>query len=100
MSVDRRPRDRFESDRRVADGSIRIQLDVVLANLHHLRKVDKRGRMEQAAHDFDAALKRGDELTPAQRNYVDGIYEKTMSGAMLPSVTRHIDKKRRGLKFG
>ena len=100
MPLDRKRADRFESDRRVADSTIKLQLQFILANLHHLRKVDKNGRMERAATEFDEALEKGEELTPGQRSYVDGIYEATMSGASLPSISVHVDKKRRGLKFG
>ena len=99
MPLERRY-DRYESDRRQADASLRWQLDFILQNLGHLRKVDRNGRMEKAAMDFDEAIKRGEELTPGQRNYCDGIYEKVMLGAGFPAVSKHIDKKRRGLKFG
>ena len=100
MPLNRKPADRFESDRRTADATIRMQLQFVLSNLHHLRKVDKNGRMENAAVEFEAAIKKGEELTPGQRSYIDGIYEKTMLGAGLPAVNLHADRKKRGLKFG
>lgn len=99
MPLDRRF-DKYESDRRQADVSVRANLDFILQNLTHLRKVDRNGRMENAARSFKAMLDNGEELTPGQRSYTEGIYEKVWRGAGYDSVNVHADKKRRGLKFG
>jgi hypothetical protein len=34
--------------------------------------------MEVAAKSFSAMIKRGEQLTPNQMSYVDGIYERVM----------------------
>jgi len=98
--LDRRPSDRFESDKRQADASLKAQVDFIMTNLSHLSKVDKQGRMRVAACSFRDMLKRGDELTPGQRNYVESIYEAVWRGASFQGAGVHHDKRKRGLKFG
>jgi hypothetical protein len=93
-------RDTFERNRRTALSSAQIQIDFVLANLQHLRKVDKNQRMETAVLNFEDILKGGDMLTPGQFSYLDGIFEKTWKGANYESVNVHADKKRKGLRYG
>jgi hypothetical protein len=79
----------------------RMQLEFILANLVHLRKVDRGQKREIAAVRFNEMVERGEELTPNQLSYVDGIYEKTMAGAGMDACDLHVDKKRRtALRYG
>jgi hypothetical protein len=94
--------DRFSSDRSSANNALKTMLTIIHANIHHLQKVDRNGKMEEAARDFHKRIVEGNDtdVSPKVRAYIESIYEKTMEGAALPAVRTHIDKKRRGLKFG
>jgi hypothetical protein len=94
------PKDRFSSDRRQADSSIRSMLDLIMANIEHLRKVYRGGRMERAATSMLYLVRQGEELTPGQRRYVEGIWESVMQSAGFESVPLHVDKKRKSVRFG
>jgi hypothetical protein len=98
--MDRKPADRFSSDKEQADASLKSQLDFILANVDHLRTLNRGKKMEQAARSFKILLAEGENLTPGQRSYCEGIYETVMRAAGLEGVDRHVDKKRRSLKFG
>ena len=92
--------DPFERSKTHAVNSARLQLQFILDNRHHLQKVDRTGRKLQAAEEFQERMNRGEQLTPAQFAYIDGIYEATWKGLNLPSVGAHIDRKRKGLRYG
>jgi hypothetical protein len=100
MPVERLRTDHFSNDHDRAHRTARVQMEFVIENIHHLRKVDRDGRAEKAARSFLVLLKNGESLNPGQLSYADGIYEQTMKGAGFPSVNVHADKKRRSLKFG
>ena len=101
MPVNRLPQTRTSREAgATAQRTAEMQLQFVLANLHHLQKVDKAEKMEKAAKDFKRDIDHHLLLTPGQLSYVDGIYEATMRGAGYPSAALHFDKKRRGLKYG
>lgn len=76
MGVDR-VRDPFARNKDQALETAKIQLEFILDNVEHLRKVDKGSKMETAATDFEKQLKDGIPFTPGQYSYIDGIYEKT-----------------------
>ncbi len=99
MSLDRPKPDRFSSDKRVADGSVRIMLDHCMANLEHLRKLRRGERYIEAVLSFDKIVREGDELAPGQRSFLEGIYEKSFAGAGYESVSAHIDRKK-SLRYG
>jgi len=78
----------------------RNKLEFILDNAAHLRAVRNGSLKLQAAEEFWDKLERKEELTPNQIAYVDGIYESTWKGIGMPSVNRHADRKRRGLRYG
>ncbi|MEW6511859.1 MAG: hypothetical protein AB1428_12985 [Bacteroidota bacterium] len=92
--------DRFSSNAAQAQRTARHLSDFIQTNLHHLRKVDRTGKLEKDAASFHARLQRGEELTGNQLSYLEALYEKTMAGAGFPSVDTHHDKRPRSLKFG
>jgi len=96
----RLPQPKFDGGKATGLQTAKIQLDFIVTNLHHLRKVDKNGSRERAALEFKRDLDAGLELSPNKLSYIDSIYESTMRGAEYPSVGLHVDKKRTGLKFG
>jgi len=102
MPVDKRPTDRFHSDRDSANSSIRTQLRFILQPENRdLLKTAKNGQRHVVAmFEFWKKIKDGDEFTPAQRSYVDGMYEKVWSLKGEEAVDRKIDKKRKGMRFG
>ena len=63
--------------------------------MHALGRVRGGYQKQQAAHSFEDRLKRGEELTPNQLSYIDGIYESVMKGMGLPSVGVKSDGHRR-----
>jgi hypothetical protein len=100
VPVDRKPADRFSSDKDQADASLKAQLEFILANVDRLQAIDQGRRMERAARSFKVLLDAGEDLTPRQRAYSESMYEQVMKVCGFQGVDRHIDKKRRGLKFG
>lgn len=74
--------------------AIRANLNMILANAKHLLKVRNGAVKLKAAQDFDAMLKRGEDLTPGQRSYIEGILESVWDGAGYESVNVHHDKPR------
>jgi hypothetical protein len=97
MSVDRKPADRFFSNAEQAQRTALHLAEFIATNIHHLRKVDKAGRMEEAANSFRATLKNGERLTPNQYSYLEAIYEKTLGAAGFDSVNTHHDMLRKGI---
>ena len=91
----RRVCDRCEPESpELAVASARASLDMILANTRHLLRVRKGAEKLKAAQDFDAMLKRGEDLTPGQLSYIDGILEAVWDGAGYESVNVHHDKPR------
>jgi hypothetical protein len=94
MPLERRV-DRFARESpELALASARANLNMILANTRHLLKVRKGEEKLKAAQDFDAILKRGDDLTPNQMSYIEGILEAVWDGAGYPSANVHHDKPR------
>ena len=83
-----------------AESSIKVKLTFAANNMNALRRVPNGERHCEAAISLLNQFRAGESLSPAQRNYADALYEKTMRGFELESVTTHVDKKRKGLKFG
>ncbi len=92
--------DRFSSDRGEADRSLKIWLEHSLANIPHLLKLRRGARHVTALHSFEAMIRAGEEFTPGQKGYLEKIYELTFEGAGFESCKTHIDRKRKGLRFG
>lgn len=92
--------DRYASDKATAKTTAEFQLNFIGDNLKHLRKVDKTGKYERDYMDIAHRFKQGEELMPNTLSYIDSIYEKVWKGANFASVNTHVDKKRRGLRFG
>jgi hypothetical protein len=92
--------DRYSTDRRSADKSIRVQMQFILDNIDHLGVVDRRGTKVKLAQQIADKMIRNEELLEWERSAIDGLYEDTWKGYGMPSVQKHIDKKRKGLKFG
>jgi hypothetical protein len=90
--------DRYSRDNERALASARANLNMILANAHHLLKARKGAEKLKAARDFDAMLKRGEDLTPGQMSYIDGILESMWDGAGYESVNVHHDKPKGQLR--
>lgn len=86
--------ERYSNDKDQALASARAQLNMILANTKHLLKVRGGADKLKAAQDFDVMLKRGEDLTPGQRSYIEGILEAVWDGAGYDSVNVHYDKPR------
>jgi hypothetical protein len=69
------------------------QIEFIMHNIHYLKKVDKMGKYQTDAKHFQSMFTRNEEFTPNQLNYIDGLYEKTMKGAGLPSVNVKQEKR-------
>ena len=100
MPLDKPPHDRYSDDRDRAHKTAWTQLVFALKYVEHLRKVDPQKRAETAARSMLTLLKNGEELSPGQLSYADGIYEQVMKAMGLPSVNVHSDKRRRSLRYG
>jgi hypothetical protein len=98
--MNRLPHDRYASNAEQAQRTAKHLCDFIAKNLHHLRKVDRRGKMEGAVEKFSKILDSGQVLTPGQYSYLEGIYEKCMAGAGYESAPVHSDRKPRKLRFG
>jgi hypothetical protein len=90
----------FERNHEQAQRSAREQLRIILANTPALRYVKGGGALAKAAREMDSQIRNGRPLTPKQMSFIDSIYEKTMRGAGFEAAPVHVDKKRRGLRFG
>ena len=73
----------------------RVQVEFIATNIHYLQRVDTTGKHERSFREFKRLVECGTLLTPNQLNYLDGIYEKVMAGAGLPSVPIHHDNNKR-----
>ena len=92
--------DRYTSDRASADNSIRVQIQFVMDNMESLKRVDRSGWKEKRANEIFNTLLHGGELTEYDRRDADSLYESVWKGSGELSIGKHIDKKRRGLRFG
>ncbi len=88
----------FARNHEQAAAGAREQLRIIMANLHHLRKLRGGEKMIRAAQSFQGIILRHETLTPNQLSFVDSIYEKTMKAAGFESVGVHVDKKR-GIRY-
>ena len=87
----------FDKGMEQAQRSARANLDFILQNKKWLLKV-RNG--EKYFRDAQSISKQKEQFTPSQLSYIEGIYEKTMKGAGFESCDLHIDKKKRGLRYG
>ena len=87
---------RFMNDAGQAERSAREMLKTILANKSAFGNIKKGFKLYSDA--LDISNEKG-MLTPGQRNYVENIYEEMWKGKNYESVDRHIDKKKKGLKF-
>lgn len=88
---------RFVNDKEQAQRSAREQLKIIMANKEKLLSVRNGQRHLLAAIQFSETK---EEFTPNQLAYIENIYEKIWKGAGFESVDRHIDKKKKGLRYG
>lgn len=93
-------RDSYSSDKDRAQRGARELLKYIVANIKHLKNVDRSGHKQKAVMDFQRMIERREEFTPGQLNYIDGLWESVMKGANYESVNIHVDKKRKGLRCG
>lgn len=89
----------FSHGQEQAQKSAKAQLQVIMANLEHLKKVRNGSVLCDKARLFNDKVNRNEKLSPNEISFVDGIYEKMWKGAGYESCTLHIDKKRKGLRF-
>lgn len=99
MRADQRPHT-FQHNHEQAQRSAREQLKFIIENKDDLRRVREGGRMLEAAESFTNKIRSGGRLTPAQMSYIDGMYEKIFKAAGYESVSVHVDKKPKGLRYG
>lgn len=93
------PERTFFRNHEQAQNTAREQLKIICANLSKL--TGKTGaKMKEAARSFRSMVERNEKFTPNQLSYIDGIYEKVMAGAGFDAVSVHVDKKKKGLRFG
>jgi hypothetical protein len=90
---------RFERNHEQAQRSAREQIRFVMANLDRLAGPGDKAQL-QAALSFAAMAANNETFTPAQLSYIDGLYERVMRNAGLPSVPLRVDRKRKGLRYG
>lgn len=89
----------FDHGQEQAQKSAKAQLEVIMANLHHLSKVRNGNDLCNTARRFNERVNKNEKLSPNELSFVEGIYEKMWKGAGFGSCNLHIDKKRRGLRF-
>jgi hypothetical protein len=90
---------RFERNHEQAQRSAREQIRFVMANLDRLSGPGEKALLH-AALSFAAMAANNETFTPAQLSYIDGLYERVMRNAGLPSVPLRVDRKRKGLRYG
>lgn len=78
-------------------GSVRGQLNIILAKAEDLLNVRRGAEKLEAARKFDRMLKEGETLSAAQINYIDRIYEAMWKGAGYESFSPQF-KPRKGLR--
>ncbi len=89
----------FDKGRATAQSSAKESLLIISENEDHLLEVRNGRKHIEAARNFRQMIERGEQLTPRQLSYVDGILEMCYKGAGHESVNLHVDKKRRSLKY-
>lgn len=89
----------FDHGQELAQKSAKAQLQVIMANLHHLKKVRKGDEYCNRARQFNEKVEKNIKLSPNEISFVEGLYEKMWKGAGYEACNLHIDKKRRGLRF-
>ena len=87
----------FDRGLQQAQRSARANLQFILSNKKHLLKVKGGEKLIQAAENMSRWK---EDLTPNQISFIESIYEKTFAGAGFESCELHIDRKRKGLRFG
>ena len=75
-------------------------LDFVRDNVSKLRHQRNGARMVDQYGSLRDKFDNGWTLTPGEKRLVEVLYEKVFAGDGLPSVNTHVDRKRRGLRFG
>ena len=82
----------------------RVRLDLAMADIISLDIKLLKDDMKNPFTQFHRMLRKGIELTPAQHNYLEGMYEHFMEKKFnLGKVDLHVDLKarsRKNLKFG
>jgi len=89
----------YSSDKELSQYSAIKTLDLCNKLIEHLRKIDKKKKLENILISFNEMVRIHEPFTPNQLSLIDGIYEATMKGLNLPSVAPHIDKKKKGLRY-
>jgi hypothetical protein len=93
MGLARTP-DRFLSDRASADVSIRAQMDFVYTHRQYIS-----AKSLKKTEELREKVNRKEYLEDWERSEIENIYEQVMAGMELPSVEKHYDKRRKGLRF-
>lgn len=93
-------RDTYSSDAAQAQRSVREQFTIIVSNFALLEKVDPKGTHEKFLDSITDDVERSIPLQDWQMARVDEIYEKVMKAAGLPSVPRHMDRRRKGINYG
>jgi len=93
-------RDSFDRGKEQAQRSARANLLIVIANIHLLDRAKDSEKHRKAANDFNGMIKRNEQFSPGQISYIEGLYEKIWKAAGYDACNLHIDKKRKGLRFG
>lgn len=92
-------RNTYSNDTVRARNTAKIQIEFALDNLETLLINDKKKTNVKALISFIKMLINHEPFTKNQLSYIDGIYETVMKGYGLPSISLHIDKKRKGIRY-
>jgi len=94
-------RDRYSSDKEIAQKSTQFQIQFVLDNLKWLRKVDKNGYYEKRIEELKHRVFTKTMLYPNEKKTIDDAVELVYRGYGLEDakVTAFV-KRRKGLNFG
>jgi hypothetical protein len=99
MGLNRLPSGRFARNPEQARNAAREQLKIILANEEALMSI--RGGCEKfmKARELDEQLRIGEYFT-WQYDAIDKIYESTMRALGYESISTHVDRKRKSLRYG
>jgi len=89
----------YSNDTDRARNTAKIQIEFALDNLETLLIIDKKKTKLKALVSFIKMLINHEPFTKNQLSHIDGIYETVMKGYGLPSISLHIDKKRKGIRY-
>jgi len=92
--------DRYSSDRKQADRSLKENAEFVIRNVGYLRRKDPKRKKEADVRRILTKLEQGFSPEDWERRVIDEAKEKVMEAAGMQSIKTHNDRRRRSLRFG